>query len=66
MHRNKQEENKMIKVEIEKLEDFLKVKGWHIHGIGERKKGHYVYATEEDYSDKIKPAGVEVFMIQLI
>jgi len=56
----------MIKVEIEKLEDFLKVKGWHIHGIGERKKGHYVYATEEDYSDKIKPAGVEVFMIQLI
>lgn len=58
--------NKMIKVEIEKLENFLKVKGWYIYEIGERKRGHYVYATEDDYSDGIKPAGVEVFMIQLI
>ena len=56
----------MIKVEVEKLDDFLKVKGWHIHEIGERKKGWYVYATEDDYSDGIKPAGVEVFMIKLI
>ncbi len=63
----------MIKVKIEKLEDFLKVRGWHIlalerlrHGIGERKKGHYVYATEDKYSNGIKPADVEVFLIQLI
>ena len=56
----------MVKVEIDELDAFLKTIGWHIHEIGERKKGHYVYATKEDYSNGIKPMGVEVLMIELI
>ena len=56
----------MIKVEIQELDDFLKTIGWNIYEIGERKQGHFVYATKEKYDDGIKPAGVEVLMIQLI
>ena len=56
----------MVKVEIDELDDFLKTIGWNILEIGERKKGHYVYATKENYKDGIKPAGVEVLMIELV
>ena len=56
----------MIKVEIDELDAFLKTIGCHILMIGERKKGHYVYATKEDYSNSTKPMGVEVLMIELV
>ena len=56
----------MVKVEIDELDDFLKTIEWSIFAIGERKKGDYVYATKENYKDGIKPAGVEVLMIELI
>ena len=56
----------MIKVQIEDLEYFLNLIGWHIHEIGERKKGHFVYVTKENYQGKIKPMGVEVMSIELI
>lgn len=56
----------MVKVAIEELEDFLNLIGWHIHEIGERKKGHFVYATKDNYQGKIKPMGVEEMRIELI
>ena len=59
-------ENKMTKVQIENLDDFLNTNGWHIFSDGPRKKGYFIYATKEDYRDKIKPAGVEVLMLELV
>jgi len=56
----------MIKVEIQELDNFLNTIGWNIHEIGERKQGHFVYATKEKYDNGIQPAGVEVLMIELI
>ena len=56
----------MIKLEIENLEYFLNLVGWHILEMGEKKKGHFVYATKENYKDKVKPAGARVYMIELI
>tara|TARA_X000001388_G_C2143209_1_gene89505 strand:- start:223 stop:474 length:252 start_codon:yes stop_codon:yes gene_type:complete len=59
-------ENKMKKVQIENLDNFLDVNDWHIFLDGPRKKGYFIYATKEDYRDKVKPAGVEVLMIELV
>jgi hypothetical protein len=56
----------MVKVEIEELEDFLNLVGWHIFEIGERKKGHFVFATKDDYQGKVKPMDVPHMMIELI
>ena len=56
----------MTKVQIENLDDFLNTNGWHIFSDGPRKKGYFIYATKEDYRDKIKPAGAEVLMIELV
>ncbi len=56
----------MKKVQIENLDNFLDVNDWHIFLDGPRKKGYFIYATKEDYRDKVKPAGVEVLMIELV
>jgi len=59
-------ENKMEKVQIENLDNFLDVNDLHIFSDGPRKKGYFIYVTKEDYRDKVKPAGVEVLMIELV
>ena len=56
----------MVKVEVGQLDEFLETIGWNILEIGERKEGHYAYATKENYKDGIKPALVEVLMIELV
>ena len=56
----------MEKVQIENLDNFLDVNDLHIFSDGPRKKGYFIYVTKEDYRDKVKPAGVEVLMIELV
>ena len=56
----------MKKVQIENLDNFLAVNNWHIFSDGPRKKGYFIYATKEDYRDKVNPAGVEVLIIELV
>jgi len=56
----------MTKVQIENLDDFLDTNGWYIFSDGPLKKGYFIYATKEDYKGKIKPAGVEVLMLELV
>jgi hypothetical protein len=56
----------MKKVQIENLDNFLDANDWYIFSDGPRKKGCFIYVTKEDYRDKVKPAGVEVLMIELV
>ena len=56
----------MIKVEVQRLNDFLKEIDWHIFLMDKKEKGRSVYATKENYQGKVKPAGVRVMMIELI
>tara|TARA_R100000005_G_C4919673_1_gene153513 strand:+ start:72 stop:242 length:171 start_codon:yes stop_codon:yes gene_type:complete len=56
----------MIKVEVQELDSFLEKMGWHIFLMDKKEKGYNVVATEENYQNKVKPAGVQVMLIELI
>ena len=56
----------MIKVKVEELDNYLEKMGWHIFFIEKKEKGYAVGATEYNYQDKVKPAGVQVMLIELV
>jgi hypothetical protein len=56
----------MIKVKVEELDNYLEKMGWHIFLIDKKEKGYGVVATEDNYQGKVKPAGVQVMLIELV
>ena len=56
----------MLKVEVNELDSFLEKMGWHIFLMDKKEKGYGVVATEENYQGKVKPAGVQVMLIELV
>lgn len=56
----------MIKVNVQELDCFLEKMGWHIFLMDKKEKGYGVIATEENYQGKVKPAGVQVMLIELV
>jgi hypothetical protein len=56
----------MLKVKVNELDSFLEKMGWHIFLMDKKEKGYGVVATEENYQGKVKPAGVQVMLIELV